>query len=200
MNENFCPRRRSPKTIDLSLRDCREKPSSESNRDHTGVAFQMPRAPFQVLVLLYRRGAGNSLEFAVLCRADDGCWQGVASGGEGNSTPLEAAKREAVEEAGIPAEAEYIELESVCSVPVYLFRDAAVRENARYVIPEYSFGADCTGLKARALPRAHVAAVAAIPRGPRTTDIRQQPDRPVGTAPEDHGPRSDGRLDLTIKK
>ena len=38
-----------------------------------------------------------------------------------------------------------MELETVCSVPVYLFRDGATWGDARYVIPEYSFGVDCTG-------------------------------------------------------
>lgn len=104
----------------------------------------MPRAPFQVLVLPYRRTA-DSFEFAVLCRADDACWQGVAGGGEGHETPLEAAKREAHEEAGIPADARFIELETVCSVPVYLFGDGATWGDGLYVIPEYSFGVDCTG-------------------------------------------------------
>lgn len=104
----------------------------------------MPRAPFQVIVLPYRRTA-DSFEFAAPCRADDACWQGVAGGGEGHETPLEAAERGAHEEAGIPAEARFIELETVCSVPVYLFRDGATWGDALYVIPEYSFGVDCTG-------------------------------------------------------
>lgn len=104
----------------------------------------MPRAPFQVLVLPYRRAA-DSFEFGVLSRADDTCWQGIAGGGEGRETPLEAARREALEEAGIPAEARFIELQAMCSVPVYLFRDGAAWGDTLYVIPEYSFGVDCTG-------------------------------------------------------
>lgn len=104
----------------------------------------MARAPFQVLVLPYRQAA-SSLEFAVLSRSDYTCWQGIAGGGEDHETPLEAAMREAQEEAAIPAEARFIELESVCSVPVYIFRDSALWGDALYVIPEYSFGVDCTG-------------------------------------------------------
>jgi dihydroneopterin triphosphate diphosphatase len=104
----------------------------------------MPRAPFQVLVLPYRQAA-DSLEFAVLSRADYACWQGIAGGGEGSETPLEAAKREAQEEAGIPTEARFIELQAVCSVPVHLFRDGDSWGDDLYVIPEYSFGVDCTG-------------------------------------------------------
>ena len=104
----------------------------------------MPRAPFQVLVLPYRQAAG-SLEFAVLSRADYPFWQGIAGGGEGRETPLEAAKREAQEEAGIPTEARFIELQAVCSVPVYMFRDSDSWGDELYVIPEYSFGVECTG-------------------------------------------------------
>jgi dATP pyrophosphohydrolase len=104
----------------------------------------MPRAPFQVLVLPYRQTA-DSLEFGVLSRADDSCWQGIAGGAEDRETPLEAAKREAREEAGIPAEALFIELQAMCSIPVYLFRDGAAWGDSLYVIPEYSFGVDCTG-------------------------------------------------------
>ena len=69
----------------------------------------------------------------------------MAGGGEGRETPLEAAKREAREEAGIPAEARFVELETVCSVPAYLFKEGAAWGKALYVIPEYSFGVDCTG-------------------------------------------------------
>src|SRR5918993_621122 len=59
--------------------------------------------------------------------------------------PTYKAGREAREEAGIPAEARFMELRAVCSVPVYLFRDGAAWGDTLYVIPEYSFGVDCTG-------------------------------------------------------
>ena len=41
----------------------------------------MPRAPFQVLVLPYRKSA-EAFEFAVFHRSDDACRQGIAGGGE----------------------------------------------------------------------------------------------------------------------
>jgi dATP pyrophosphohydrolase len=104
----------------------------------------MTRAPFQVLILPYRE-AGGAFEFAVLARSDDGRWQGLAGGGEGSETPLEAARREALEEAGIPADAHFVELQTTCSVPAHLFRDGAHWGERLYVIPEYSFGVDCTG-------------------------------------------------------
>lgn len=52
----------------------------------------MPRAPFQVLVFPYRKNLLDQFEFALLLRADEGFWQGIAGGGEDSETPLEAAK------------------------------------------------------------------------------------------------------------
>jgi ADP-ribose pyrophosphatase YjhB (NUDIX family) len=37
--------------------------------------------------------------YAVFKRTDGGCWQGIAGGGEKGETPLQAAQREALEEA-----------------------------------------------------------------------------------------------------
>lgn len=104
----------------------------------------MARAPFQILILPYRE-AGGAFEFAVLARADDGRWQGLAGGGEGSETPLEAARREALEEAGIPPDARFVELQTTCSVPAHLFRGGEGWDEQLYVVPEYSFGVDCTG-------------------------------------------------------
>ena len=104
----------------------------------------MPRAPFQVLILPFRR-VKNSFEFALFCRADNENWQGIAGGGEMGETPLEAAKREAFEEAGISSsDANFTALDSICSVPVTNFRESSAWGDDLYVIPEYSFGVDCT--------------------------------------------------------
>ena len=104
----------------------------------------MPRAPFQVLVLPYRKTA-EAYEFAVLRRSDYACWQGIAGGGEDDETPGEAAKREAFEEAGLSAVGRLLPLQAACTVPVTFFRDSSSWDPALYVIPEHSFGVDCTG-------------------------------------------------------
>lgn len=104
----------------------------------------MPRAPFQILVLPYRK-TRDALEFAVLRRSDYFCWQGVAGGGEDDETPLEAAKREAFEEAGISSVGDFLPLQASCTKLVTLFQDNGTWDPALYVIPEHSFGADCTG-------------------------------------------------------
>ncbi len=104
----------------------------------------MPRAPFQVLVLPYRKTA-EALEFAVFRRSDYSCWQGIAGGGEDDEIPLEAAKREAFEEAGISGVCHFMLLQATCTIPVTFFQDGGTWNKSLYVVPEHSFGADCTG-------------------------------------------------------
>jgi dATP pyrophosphohydrolase len=100
----------------------------------------MSRAAFQVLVLPYRRSA-HGFEYAVFERADAGYWQGIAGGGEDDETPLEAAKREAWEEAGISADAPSLALDSVATMPVMALGGFRWGANV-LVIPEHSFGVD----------------------------------------------------------
>ena len=101
----------------------------------------MARAPFQVLVFPFRRSQGR-LTYALFFRSDDECWQGIAGGGEGDETPLAAARREAYEEAGVPATATLIELQTRSSVPVTCFRGSAQWGDDLYVIPEHCFGVE----------------------------------------------------------
>jgi dihydroneopterin triphosphate diphosphatase len=105
------------------------------------------RAPFQILVLPYRALGNGDYEFAVFSRREYDCWQGIAGGGEDDETPLEAAKREALEEAGISAESVFLPLDSIASVPVTCFGESDRWGEQVYVIPEYSFGVDVTGAR-----------------------------------------------------
>ena len=98
------------------------------------------RAPFQVLVIPFRRTAAGP-EFAVLRRSDAGWWQFVAGGGEGAETPDEAAKRETEEEIGVAA-GMMTRLDSMATVPKDCFVAADSWGQDIYVIPEYSFAAD----------------------------------------------------------
>ena len=82
-----------------------------------------------------------------------GYWQFVAGGGEDGEMPLEAAKREGEEEAGILPAREYIPLDSMTTIPVV--NVCGFRWGKRtLVIPEYSFGANLTGQDIR-LSREH---------------------------------------------
>lgn len=50
--------------------------------------------------------------------ASRGYWQGIAGGGEGDESPLCAARREAMEEAGIGTQSTFVRLEAQCMLPV----------------------------------------------------------------------------------
>ena len=115
----------------------------------------MPRAPFQVLVFPYRLKPGTGLEYAVFRRADLGFWQGLAGGGEDAETPLEAAKREAFEEGGIPPESRYLTLDSTATIPVVDIYGYLRWGDDVLVVPEHCFGVEAGGL-AIALSHEHV--------------------------------------------
>jgi dATP pyrophosphohydrolase len=97
------------------------------------------RAPFQVLVIPFRR-RGADLEFAVLKRRDAQCWQFVAGGGESGETPLQAAARETEEEIGIGGG--LMRLDSLSTVPKDQFAAADKWADTLYVIPEFCFAVD----------------------------------------------------------
>lgn len=101
------------------------------------------RAAFQVLVFPYRLDGADGVAYALFRRADGGYWQGVAGGGEDGESPLDAAGREAAEEAGIARDAEFVALDSVATIPV-----VNVAGDFRWgpdvlVIPEHAFGVRC---------------------------------------------------------
>ena len=100
----------------------------------------MARAPFQVSVYPYRQIENGQIEYALLKRSVEGFWQAIAGGGEGAETPLEAAKRETTEEAGIPPTAEFLQLDTVEPVPVIEFGNSHIWGDNLYVIPQYYFG------------------------------------------------------------
>jgi len=101
----------------------------------------MSRAPFQVLVFPYRVMPNNKVLYAVFRRelSTGAYWQGIAGGGENGESPLEAAKREAFEEAGIKPHSEYIELDSYAMIPVVNVCGFRWGKDV-LVIPEYCFG------------------------------------------------------------
>ena len=97
------------------------------------------RAPFNILVFPFRITAEGALEFAVFRRTDHGWWQGVAGGGEGEESPLSAARRESFEEASIPEESSYVVLDTRNSIPATSFSGHRWSPEV-IVIPEYAFG------------------------------------------------------------
>ena len=99
------------------------------------------RAPFQVLVIPFRRTAAGT-EYAVLKRSDADWWQFVAGGGEDDETPLQAAQRETQEETGIAGNDSFLQLDSTAMVPENCFDAADSWEDDVYVIPEHCFAVD----------------------------------------------------------
>ena len=106
----------------------------QSNKQH------MTRAPFQILVYPYRKTSDGQIEYALLKRADEGYWQGIAGGGEDEEYPLETARRETFEESGILPTSDFLQLDTIDFVPVTEFRDGHLWGDDVYVIPQYCFG------------------------------------------------------------
>jgi dATP pyrophosphohydrolase len=98
------------------------------------------RAPFQVLVIPWRRS--RTLEVAVFHRKDYDVWQFVSGGGEQGETPLEAARREGFEEAGIPTTRTYTALDAMASLPACWFPAWASWPADILVIPEHAFAVE----------------------------------------------------------
>jgi dATP pyrophosphohydrolase len=100
---------------------------------------RMARAPFQVLVYPYYPVPHCEFEYLLLKRSDAAYWQGIAGGGEGSETPLEAAKRETLEETGIPKDSRFLRLITVIPIPATEFRDHHLW-GREICIPQYCFG------------------------------------------------------------
>ena len=104
------------------------------------------RAPFQILVLPYRK-TPSAIEYAILRRRDAKYWQFVAGGGEDKETPLETAKRETEEETGITRDADFMPLDSQNTVPKDNFAAASSWDPELYVILEYCFAVNAENKK-----------------------------------------------------
>lgn len=115
----------------------------------------MARAPYQVLVIPYRILEEGGIVYAIFRREpiSGGYWQAIAGGGEGQETPLDAAKREAAEEAGIPGSAHFLTLDCSCMIPVVNISGFVWGPDV-LVIPEYCFGVQCEDAALR-LSREH---------------------------------------------
>jgi dATP pyrophosphohydrolase len=118
--------------------------------------MRVTRAPFEVLVFACRQVGKGEFEYALLKRTDSGYWQGIAGGGEGDETPLEAARRESNEEAGVPPNTPFIRLDTIIPVPVTEFKDSHLWGESVYVIPQYCFGAQVSADYSITLSREHL--------------------------------------------
>ena len=102
----------------------------------------MPRVPFQVLVLPFTRIAEEIL-YAIFRTRDGNYWQFIAGGGEKGESLIEAACREAREEAGIPEDSALIALDSFATIPVPGVTGGPMQwGDGVLLIPEYCFGVE----------------------------------------------------------
>lgn len=101
------------------------------------------REPYQILSIPYRIVDGTPL-FCIFRRADSSYWQFIAGGGENGETPIEAAKRETIEELGIDPK-NIKQLTCVAYVPAEVIAESRRQhwDKNTYVIPEYSFAFEC---------------------------------------------------------
>jgi dATP pyrophosphohydrolase len=101
------------------------------------------RAPFQILVLPFRKNEIGKIEFVIFKRSDENYWQGIAGGGEDDETPIEAAKRELFEETGITNQSKLIPLQFKAYVPVSEFEAHKYWPKDLFAIPEHYFALEC---------------------------------------------------------
>jgi len=101
----------------------------------------MARAKYQVLVIPYCVSE-KGRSYCIFKRSDAAdCWQFIAGGGEEEDLlPMISAQREALEEAGIPVNSHFLQLETTCSISTEHFPKARLHWGEHcLVIPEYSF-------------------------------------------------------------
>lgn len=102
------------------------------------------RQPYQTLVFPYKRD-GNEFKYAIFLRKDFNIWQAISGGGEEGEKILETAKRECFEEAQIDPNSEYMELDSMCTIPVVKVRKGFFWGDDVFVVKEHSFGVNVEG-------------------------------------------------------
>ena len=101
------------------------------------------REPYQILSIPYRIVDDTPL-FCIFRRSDSNCWQFIAGGGENVETPIEAAKRETIEEIGV-GPINIKQLTCISYVPAEVIAESRRQhwDKNIYVIPEYSFAFEC---------------------------------------------------------
>ena len=104
------------------------------------------RAPYQTLTILYKECEGIFL-YGIFFRNSHPIWQFVSGGGENNETPMETVIREIKEEANININQEQVtRLDARTTIPVVNVTGEYTWGENVYVIPEYTFAVNVSGL------------------------------------------------------
>lgn len=98
------------------------------------------RAPFQILVIPFVKESNKYL-FAIFQRSDLGIWQFIVGGGEDDEKPIDAAKRETFEEAGISKSAKFNRLSSLTTIPAENIH-GMIWGKETIMIPEIAYGVE----------------------------------------------------------
>jgi dATP pyrophosphohydrolase len=101
----------------------------------------MNRQPRNVLVYLFRRVEGGP-RFLLLRRSDNGVWQAVCGGAEGEETLEAAARRELREEVGLTRELRLGQLDTRGGAPRSGFGADAYWPRHVYVVEKHFFAAE----------------------------------------------------------
>ncbi|WP_433061129.1 NUDIX hydrolase [Dactylosporangium sp. CS-033363] len=106
------------------------------------------RQPHNVHVFVFRRAAAEP-EYALFRRSDDGQWQSVSGGVEGEESLGAAARREFTEETGLPAGADLFELDMRSGVQKASFKAADLWPDDLYIVRKHYFAIEVPGAGAR---------------------------------------------------
>lgn len=103
------------------------------------------RQPYETLIFPYKK-EDNEYKYAIFLRDDMKVWQGICGGGEDeDKSILETAKRETFEESGIKADSEFIQLDTITTMPVVNVKGSFFWGDDVYLVKEHCFGVDATG-------------------------------------------------------
>lgn len=102
------------------------------------------REPFTVLVFLFRT-TPDGPEYAIFRRADDTYWQSVSGGMETGKTLRAAARRETLEETGMPATNPLYQLDMTSGVEKTCFTAGQYWPTDLYIVRKHFFAMDVTG-------------------------------------------------------
>lgn len=107
----------------------------------------MPRSPLQIIVIPFRFSSNGEPEFAIFHRANSEMLQFIAGGAEDDETPIDAAIREAFEEAGISQSMPLLKLDSIASVPRKAFPNNPHWPKSLFVVPEHCFAVNVSNIQ-----------------------------------------------------